>query len=365
MKTEFSFSFGNFRSRVLIREEPQPVREFTDSPALIVCDVNTEAFAREISSGKETPILALENGEKSKTWESVNKILKAALDAGLGRDGLFIGVGGGVVCDLASFAASIYTRGAALCLYSTTLLGIIDASIGGKTGIDAFGIKNLVGTFYPAGLAVLTLNVLDSLPEREWRSGMAELIKTAILGSGGFFKSTERLISLEDSGRNNTAYRECLKECISRAIAFKGGIVERDPFETKNERAILNLGHTFAHALEAATGLGVLSHGEAVAWGIARACELGTALGITPLGRAREISGLLSSYGYEIRAPHPLVKSHGVLMGFMKADKKQTNGKLHFIVPGKESAQIVSAENTHALEGARGEALINRIINGE
>ena len=364
---KYNFTFENFRSCVLICEGFLTVRELAaamelvDSPALIVCDTNTEGIARKISLGDETPILVLEGGEKFKNWESVNKMLKAALDAGLGRDGLFVGVGGGVICDMAAFAASIYMRGANLCLCSTTLLGMVDASLGGKTGIDAFGVKNLAGTFYPAGLIVLPLAALDSLPEREWKSGMAELVKTAILDSGGlsnsdgYFELVKRLIGLEAGGRNSPAYRGCLKECISRAIAFKGRIAERDPLDNKNERALLNLGHTFAHALEAATGLGVLSHGETVAWGIVRACELGVALGVTPLGRAREIAGLLYSCGYEIKAPHPLVKSSKLLASFMKADKKQAGGKLRFVVPGKESAQVVSPEN----------AIINRIINGK
>ena len=355
MKTEYNFSFGNCISRVLICDELPPVREFVDSPALIVCDTNTEVLARKITSGDATHILVLDSGEQTKNWESVNKILKAGFDAGLGRDGFFIGVGGGMIGDIVAFAASIYGRGANLCLYSTTLLGMVDASIGGKTGIDAFGVKNLAGTFYPAGLVLMPLSALDSLPEREWRSGMAELIKTAILDSDEFFELVKSLIDLENSGRNSPAYRECLAECISRTIAFKGRIVERDPRDTKNERIFLNLGHTFAHALEAAAGLGVLSHGEAVAWGIVRACELGVALGITPVGRAKEILRLLTSYGYETSAPHPLMKSDEVFMGFLKADKKFENGKFKFIVPGKKKAQAVSVENI----------LINQIINGE
>jgi len=354
MKTEYDFSFGGYHSRVSIVDGLPSARELADSPALIVCDKNTEGLTRKISSGEKIPILVLKDGERSKNWESVNKILKAGLDAGLGRDGFFIGVGGGVVGDIVSFAASIYFRGVNLCLVSTTLLGMTDASLGGKTGIDAFGVKNLAGTFYPAGLIVLPLAALDSLPEREWKSGMAELIKTAILDSDEFFELVKSLIALENGSRNSPAYHECLKKCISRAIAYKGRIVEKDLRET-GIRALLNLGHTFAHALEAAAGLGVLSHGEAVAWGIVRACELGVALGITPLGRAREITGLLDSYGYETSAPHPLVKSSGLLAGFMQADKKQAGGTLKFIVPGKENAQAVPAENV----------LVNRIINGE
>jgi len=158
---------------------------------------------------------------------------------------------------------------------------------------------------------------------------------------------------------------EILKECISRSVAYKGRIVEADPRETGKERPLLNLGHTFGHALEGAAGLGEISHGEAVAWGMARACELGAVLGITPRRRAEEITGILAGYGYEIRAPHPAAKDADSLMEVMRGDKKQIAGKLRFIVPGAQGALIVSSKDTPALEASKGEDLIRKIIKGE
>jgi 3-dehydroquinate synthase len=357
MKTEFDFTFGNYSSRVLIQDELPSLEELTrvypGAHTLMVCDINTKSIAKKIMDVRgsvETQLLVLESGENTKTWESAEAILRSGLAAGLGRDGLFIGVGGGVISDLTAFAASIYMRGAKLCLVSTTLLGMVDAGLGGKTGIDLLGLKNLAGTFFPAGLVVLPLAALDTLPEREWKSGMAELIKTAVLDSQESFTLVNKLIELENGGRDSLVYRECLKECISRAIEYKGRIVESDPMEAAvhdesgASRALLNLGHTFGHALEAAAGLGVVSHGEAVAWGMVRACELGMALGVTPAWRAVEIKRLLRSYGYETRAPHPALPAGSQANTMMKAimsDKKQMAGKSRFVVPTAESAQIV------------------------
>ena len=364
METEFNFTFGSYLSHVLICEELPAINKITDSTALIVCDANTESIAREVTRGVENPILVLESGEKSKNWDSVQKIISFGMENGLGRDSFFVGVGGGVLSDLTAFSASLYKRGANLCIVSTSLLGIIDASFGGKTGINLIDTKNAVGTFYPAKKVFLPIAALDSLPEVEWKSGFAELIKTAILDSNEFLDLIKELFRLQKKGRNSPDYRECLKKCISMAVEYKGKIVENDPRETLNKRVILNLGHTFAHALEAAAGFGAISHGEAVAWGMVRACELGVFLGITPLPRAKEIAGLLSDCGYEIRAPFPTISSCDKLIKAIMADKKHTIGGLRFIIPRAEGAQIVSAENTPLLGDGEIENFLRSILNG-
>ena len=365
VKTEFDFLFGGSPSHVLIQDELPSIKDISSGgSALLVCDTYTEGLARRIVGDAgltEIPILVLKSGAKSKSWESVQIILRSGFEAALGRDGLFIGVGGGFISDICAFAASIYMRGARLSLVSTSLLGMLDASLGGKTGVDLFGLKNLAGTFFPAGLVVLPLEALDSLPEREWKSGMAELIKTAILDSDGSLELTKKLISLEKMGRNHPVYRECLKECISMAISYKGRIVETDPRESTNERMLLNLGHTFGHALETVATSSALSHGEAVAWGIARACELGLFLGLTPAKRAREITGILCSYGYEISSPHPFQVSTEAIIKVMRSDKKRRAGKFRFIVPESQGARLITAEDFPALT----EDLLIKILNGE
>jgi 3-dehydroquinate synthase len=297
----------------------------------------------------------------------VETILRAAAAAGLGRDGLFIGVGGGVTGDLTAFAASVYMRGCGLCLVSTTLLGMADAGLGGKTGFNLFGVKNLAGTFYPARYVHLPLESLKTLPPAEWKSGMAELIKTAVLEGGALMKGLESLragfppdsfspdFSEDFILRALEDRADALEDCIFQAAAFKGRIVEADPLETGEKRRLLNLGHTFGHALEAAAGLGRISHGEAVAWGMARACDLGRALGVTPPERAADVTALLRSFGYQTAAPHPLVKNEGAFFQALGRDKKKAAGKMVYIVPDGRSAR------TAVLEG---DSLLKQIIHG-
>jgi 3-dehydroquinate synthase len=349
-----SYFFGNTQTRVLIsRELPSPALLFGAEgripPALLVCDEHTRSYAEKLLGDRkdEVPLHVLPPGEEHKDWASVETILRAARGAGLSRDGLFVGLGGGVVTDLTGFAASIYMRGARLRLVSTTLLGMVDAALGGKTGFDLMDIKNMAGTFYPAEMVFMPTLCLDSLGEREWKSGLAELIKTAVLADDEFLGLVR---TLKDK-------RDGLIECISRAAEVKGRIVEADPRETGAQRALLNLGHTFAHALESVAGLGTLSHGEAVAWGMARSCELGLRLGITPRERAASILGLLGEFGFEIRAPHPLCGDPEAFMAALGGDKKKKSGILRFIVPAQKKALMVSAENETAL--------IRQIINGE
>jgi len=326
--------------------------KFLGVKSLLICDANTFRFAEKIRGNLDIPVCTLEPGESQKNWQSVETILKSAGDAQIGRDGLFIGIGGGVITDISGFAASIYMRGCALALVSTTLLGMVDASVGGKTGFDLFGIKNLAGAFYPAGHVYIPLESLASLPPAEWKSGMAELIKTAVL------EGDEFLALLEELKGGFTVMTKTIAPCIDRAVRFKGRIVEEDPFEKGSRRMLLNLGHTFGHALEAALGLGRISHGEAVAWGIARSCELGLALGVCPPSRAKRIMSLLRAFDYETTAPHPLAAGAELIQA-LGSDKKKRRGKLIFIVPDEKSARPITAENLEFMN------TVSRIIEGE
>jgi 3-dehydroquinate synthase len=342
------FKFDEYITRVLISNTIPSVEEITDSfdKALVVCDENTSAIADKICGEHKLPRCQLKSGEENKNWASVEKILGAAHEAALGRDAFFIACGGGVIGDLAGFAASIYMRGCRFVLVSTTLLGMVDASVGGKTGFDLFEIKNLIGSFYPAQAVYIPVDCLSTLPEKEWKSGFAELIKTAVLSGDDFL---DELSSVKaDNGT--------LLKCIEKAVMYKGGIASEDLRES-GKRMLLNLGHTFGHALESCAGLGNISHGEAVAWGIARACELGLELGITPEPRAQKIKSLLDAFGYDCSCPHPLAGGGGALLSAMKSDKKKKQGKLNFIVPDEQSARIVSISGEQ-------EKIIEKIING-
>jgi len=359
------FNFGEYSSNVFISREVPDIEKITgdlgllsfESGPLLVADENTREIAAKISGKAGLPLCLLKSGEENKNWASVQEILSAASEAGLGRDGIFIGIGGGVIGDLCGFASSIYMRGCRLVLVSTTLLGMVDASVGGKTGFDLFGIKNLAGSFYPAQSVYIPVDCLKTLPPKEWKSGMAELIKTAVLDGDDF------LDLLADTGAGffsniqEFLEGELLYKSVERAVLYKGSIVSEDLRES-GRRMLLNLGHTFAHALEAASGLGRLSHGEAVAWGIIRACELGLALGITPRGRAEKIKKVIYSFGYDCSCPHPLADT-GLILKAMLSDKKKKNGKITFIVPDEKSAR------PYACHGETDLKLAERIINGE
>ncbi len=342
------YVFGSYRSRLVV------TRSLPDAEAvghrnngaktLFVCDANTESIARAIAGDSGAALVVLPPGEGAKGWNSVEAILAAALKASLARDGLFVGVGGGVVTDLTAFAASVYMRGARLSLVPTTLLAMADAAIGGKTGFDLYGLKNLVGTFRPADSVHLPTDALSTLPAREWLSGFAEVIKTAILGDESLLDTIESNVEAFVSGPAHPLAAELLPDLVSRCAAVKARIVEADPTETGVERALLNLGHTFGHALESSAGLGRLTHGEAVAWGIARSCELGRSLAITPPERAERILRILTAYGYSTSPRHPAGSSADAIVAAMANDKKKKAGALRFIVPLESGATIVKVE---------------------
>jgi 3-dehydroquinate synthase len=370
MDQEYTFYFGGKQSCVRIGISLPSIGDimeyFGQNPheTVLVCDTNTVHIARRIMEGQELPLCVLGAGEMFKQWTSIERILQTAKTAGLGRDGLFIGVGGGVISDMTAFAASVYMRGAKLCLAATSLLGMVDAAIGGKTGFDLFGLKNFAGTFYPAQLVCIAAETLNTLPRAEWKSGMAEVIKTAILdASADRFRFWELLFSNQESFAQGNETRlqmsreKKLMECITRSIEIKGRIVEADPEETGAERVLLNLGHTFAHGLEACAGLGRITHGEAVAWGISRACALGRALGITPRDRARSITDMLRGFGYETRSPHPRAQDAEILRQAIRQDKKKKAGTLRFIVPGEIGALTISEDFAPGL--------LEQIIKGE
>lgn len=344
------FNFNQYQTRVFISQETPSIENIAaglgvDSiNGLVVADENTSSIADKICAGHKLPRCILKSGEGFKTWESAQAILAAAHNAGLDRDGVFIGVGGGVIGDLTGFAASIYKRGSRLVLVPTTLLAMVDASIGGKTGINMFGVKNLTGAFYPAQIVYMPLSSLSSLAESEWKNGIAELIKTAILAGDDFLDE----ISAAFANSYKQIENEVLQKYIEKAVVYKGNIVSKDLYES-GQRMLLNLGHTFGHALEAAAAFAgkKISHGEAVAWGITRGCDLGVTLGVCPAKRAQKIQALLKTFGFETASVHPLMENNETFAAFMQAlysDKKKRSGIMNFIVPDENSARIVQAD---------------------
>ncbi len=287
---------------------------------LVVADSNTVGL---VPPGTDLPVVVVPAGEACKDFSVLEYLLDQFARQNLRRDSVIAALGGGAVTDLAAFAAAIFLRGITVVLVPTSLLAMVDAAVGGKTGIDFGGFKNLVGAFHPAREVRLVPEFLRTLSEREYRSGLAEVIKAAFLGDA------ELLELLEQRSADVMAREpEVLRELIRRAVLVKCGVVARD-FTEQGERAYLNLGHTFGHALEACLGLGEWTHGEAVAWGIARAMEAGLAAGVTDPAWAERVLRLLNLYGYPLEE-RPV--SADELIAAMDKDKKKRRGGLFFIL---------------------------------
>ena len=283
--------------------------------------------------GKDV-LLILGSGEPFKTIESVLAICKAAIDSNAKRSAVFTGIGGGVITDMTAFAASIFKRGATCELVPTTLLSMVDAAIGGKTGCDFDSYKNMIGSFFPAQKIHIIPSFIQSLPENEFRSGMAEVVKTALLYSKELF---EKLASKPEilQNRKDPLVEEMIKICVNA----KAAVVEQDLTE-KNIRMQLNLGHTFGHALETRAGLGKVSHGDAVAWGIARAAELSKKIGLCTENYVQTVKSALSSFGWETQPMHSALNGKFAsekeaalsLFEAMKKDKKNASNKVRFVL---------------------------------
>jgi 3-dehydroquinate synthase len=280
---------------------------------VVVTDENVDRLhGLELPPG--VPRIVVPPGESSKTLGWLAEVLRLMLDAGLDRAGTVIAFGGGVVGDLAGFAAATFMRGVRWVNVPTTLLAMVDASIGGKTGVDVDGAKNLAGAFHPPAAIVADPTVLATLPAAERADGMAEAVKQAIIGSPGLFGRLERG-AFEDA------------EDIAAAAQVKIEIVERDPFE-RGERAVLNLGHTVGHGVETASGYR-LSHGHAVAVGLVAETRLAERLHLAHPGLADRIAGVLGQHGLSTRTA---LVAADVRAG-MTSDKKRLGGRLRFALP--------------------------------
>ncbi len=274
-------------------------------------------------------LLILGSGEPYKTIESVLKIVSEAVKAGFTRKDVFVGIGGGVICDTTAFAASIFKRGAAVQFVPTTLLAMVDASVGGKSGCDFDNCKNIIGTFFPAEKLYYFPEFISTLPENQYNSGLAEAFKTALLFDEEMYE-----LFKNESERINKRDMEILEKIIFKCVRAKAAIVEKD-FTEKGERAFLNLGHTFAHALESVAGLGAETHGAAVAWGIGRAVELSVKKEYCLEAFKKEIFSILEKYNWETTAVPAITKGGGFgerLLSLMHKDKKNTGSSVRLIL---------------------------------
>jgi 3-dehydroquinate synthase len=265
----------------------------------------------------------VDDAERKKDLRTVEIACRALVTSGADRRSLVVAVGGGVIGDVAGFVAASYLRGVALAHIPTTLVAQVDSSIGGKTGVNLPEGKNLVGAFYPPRLVLSDPEMLSTLPEREFRGGLAEVIKHGAIADPGMFAYLEK-----NFGKALQRDRGALEYLIPANVKIKARVVSQDERES-GLREILNFGHTFGHALETVTGYRRYQHGEAVAWGMMAAALLGHEIGVTPADDASRIVALVRRLG---RLPAWPPVAPEVLIAAMGADKKTRAGKLRFVL---------------------------------
>ena len=303
-----------------------------DNRLVVVTDENVwaaqgERLIRGLGGIEAVPVV-LPPGEDSKSWATLAALAERLIELGVERGDHILAFGGGVIGDLGGFAAAIVKRGCGLIQVPTTLLAQVDSSVGGKTGINAGG-KNLVGAFHQPALVLIDPACLDTLDRRQLRSGYAEIVKYALIEDPEFFdwleEAAPRVLALEP---------EALHRAIAASVAGKTRIVAEDERETGGRRALLNLGHTFGHALEAETGFSDrLLHGEAVAAGIALAFDLSVERGFCPAADAERVHAHLKACGLPSGLAEAGAAAGGKkLLGHMMSDKKRRHGRLRFIL---------------------------------
>lgn len=309
------------------------------------------------NSNSKNLLVVLKAGEAFKDIESVLSIIKAALDFNAQRSAVFIGIGGGVICDMTAFAASIFKRGASCELVPTTLLSMCDAAIGGKTGCDFDEYKNMIGAFFPAQKIHIAPNFVKTLDEEQFQSGLAEVVKTFLLYNENSYREfkaeREKVLSRDE---------KTIEKFITECAKAKAAVVEKDLTE-KNIRMHLNLGHTFGHALETKSGLGRISHGNAVAWGIGRACELSANLGLCTKAFKDDVLETLEDYGWCVEKLPEVIKTSEngkgktddeiakILFEAMKKDKKNKDSSVRFVLQeGFEKNVVAQVKESEVLK---------------
>lgn len=297
----------------LLQRLPEELAALGLPRAVVVTDRHLAELYPEPLSRWGAP-LVVPPGEQSKSLAQTAALYDQLVERGVNRRTALVAVGGGVVGDLAGFVAATFLRGLPLVQVPTTLLAMVDSSLGGKVGVDLPSGKNLVGAFYPPKAVLCDPDVLATLPPREWSGGMAEVIKHAILDSPEFFRDLDRPPA----------------DLIERAAAVKIAVVTRDPYE-QGERAHLNLGHTLGHALETVTGYARFHHGEAVALGLLAATRLSRELGVLEQDFEPALEERLRRSGLPVRLPAGL--SWEPIAAAMARDKKNVDGRLTFVLP--------------------------------
>lgn len=300
----------------------------------VVTDTNVdELYAdaladRFVEAGVESQVLVFDAGESSKAPETAIDLWQTMIDEGCDRQTVVIAVGGGVVGDLAGFVAATFARGLRFFQVPTTLLAQVDSSVGGKTGVNLEGAKNMVGSFWQPEGVLIDTDVLGTLDDREYAAGLAEVVKYGVILDAEFF-------ALLEAEADAILAREpvILQKIIQRSCRLKADVVEADELEQSGQRAKLNYGHTFGHALEAATGYTQLLHGEAVAIGMVCASRMAEAMGRIDAEATQRQIVLLEKFGLPTTMPEGLDLDE--ISSLMWRDKKVHDGELRFVLPAR------------------------------
>jgi 3-dehydroquinate synthase len=306
---------------------PQPT-------ALLVTDANVEkthaATVRQslLADGWKCETEVLPAGEPSKSLEIVTRVYDRLIGMQADRRTVIVAVGGGVVGDAAGFIAATYTRGLPFVQVPTTLLAAVDSSVGGKTGVNHPLAKNMIGAFYqPIGVLIDTA-AFATLPDREYRAGLAEVVKYGVILDAGFFEYLEQNVAAI-----NARQPDAIRRIVARSCQLKAQVVEQDEFEATGLRAVLNYGHTFGHAFEALCGYGQLLHGEAVAIGMVHASRLAERRGLIDAGITARQVALLQALRLPTSLPVEIALPADAVLARMRLDKKAVSGGLRFILP--------------------------------
>ena len=329
-------------SRILVGESIDNLKQYVDPQRTVIITDSTVArlYQKQFPA---CPIISIDSGEQIKTLETVATIFRQLVEMEADRSSVILGIGGGIVCDIAGFVASTYMRGIPFGFVSTTLLSQVDASVGGKNGVNFGGYKNMVGVFSQPEFVVCDMMLLKTLPFREIQCGFAEIIKHGAIADG-------RMLDFLENHRDAALDLDSaiIEHLVYRSVEIKAGVVTRDERE-QGERRKLNFGHTFGHAIEKLTGI---PHGEAVGIGMVLAATLSVQKGLLPPTDARRLERIVESYGLPVRPP---VDAQSMLAA-MRKDKKREGARIHFVfldalgsarveeIPFDELHRLVAAE---------------------
>jgi 3-dehydroquinate synthase len=310
----------------------------------IISDTNVgPRFANRIkrsltSAGFKPTLITIPAGEKSKTLKQAGAICEQMIAAGLDRQSFVIGLGGGVIGDMSGFVAAIYHRGIPHVQVPTTLLAMVDSSIGGKTGVNTADGKNLLGVLHQPSLVIDDLDVLKTLPRREFNQGFAEIVKHAIIADAKMFRQLQ-------SWKASSPQRPlALQRLVRRNIEIKSKIIAKDEYDRTGKRALLNFGHTVGHAIERAGNYRKFLHGEALSLGIVAACAISIKRAGLPPRQRDAVVSLLQRFHLPTRLPKNFPRNK--IVNALKFDKKFQSGKIRFVVTPKIGAARVTNDVT-------------------